>query len=311
MRVVFMGTPGAAVPGLESLAEAYEVAAVYTQPDRPRGRGRAPRPSPVKQAATELGLEVVEPASLRRPEEEERLRRYEPDVVAVVAFGQILPPPVLSTPPLGCVNVHFSLLPRWRGAAPVARALMEGDTETGVTTMSMDEGLDTGPILLTAREPIAPEDTAGTLTDRLAHRGASLLVETLARLEDGTLRPTPQPEEGVTYAHKIDPREGELDFGRSAEQLVDLVRGLSPRPGAYTTFRGQRLKVLRAEGEADADGRPGTLTLAEDGVPAVATVDGRLRLVEVQPAGKRPMPGEAFANGYRPEPGERLGEAAS
>lgn len=307
MRVVFMGTPEAAVPSLEAVAGSHDVVAVYTQPDRPRGRGRTPRASPVKQTAGRLGLEVVEPGSLKRPEEQERLRRYEPDVVTVVAFGQILPPPVLSMPRLGCVNVHFSLLPRWRGAAPVARALMEGDTETGVTTMSMDEGLDTGPILLTTGEPIAPGDTSGTLTERLARRGASLLVQTLDGLEDDSLRPVPQPEEGVTYAHKIDPGEGDLDFDRPAGRLADLVRGLSPRPGAYTTFRGQRLKVLRAEAEPDGGGTPGTLVLS-GGVPAAVTADGRLRLLEVQPAGKRPMPGDAFANGYRPEPGERLGD---
>lgn len=310
MRVVFMGTPEAAVPSLEAVAQAHHVVAVYTQPDRPRGRGRTPRPSPVKLAADRLGLEVVEPASLKRPEETERLRGYEPEIVVVVAFGQILPPSVLSTPRLGCVNVHFSLLPRWRGAAPVARALMEGDTETGVTTMTMDEGLDTGPILLAVPEPIAPGDTTGTLTDRLARRGASLLVETLAGLEDGSLEPTPQPEEGVTYAHKIDPAEAELDFARPAERLADLVRGLSPRPGAHTGFRGQRLKVLHAEAASDGGGAPGTLAVDDDGVPAVAAAEGRLRLLEVQPAGKRPMPGDAFANGYRPEPGEQLGDPA-
>ncbi len=308
MRVVFMGTPEAAVPSLHAVADAYDVVAVYTQPDRPKGRGRRAAPSPVKVAAQHLGVEVVEPASLRAPEEVERLRTYGPDAVAVVAFGQILTPAILEVPALGCVNVHFSLLPRWRGAAPVARAILAGDRVTGVTTMLMDPGLDTGPVLLTASEPIRDDDTGGDLTARLATLGAALLVRTLDGLSADTLTPRPQPDEGATYAKKIEAAEGELDLSEPAEDLARRVRALYPHPGTHTSFRGKRLKVWSAVSEA-GDGIPGEIVEAAGPGVVVACGRGRLRLLEVQPEGKRRMSGEEFARGYRPAPGESLGTA--
>src|SRR3990170_345600 len=221
MRAVFMGTPEASVPSLRALSTGHEVAAVYTQPERPRGRGLEVQPSPVKSAALEVGLEVIEPKTLKDPEEHERMRTLRPDVVCVVAFGQILPEEVLAIPPKGCVNVHFSLLPRWRGAAPVERAIMSGDKVTGVTTMLMDPGLDTGPILLQERERILPEDTGGALLSRLAELGSRLLLRTLDGLSDGTLTPRPQPDEAATYARKLRPEEAELAFELAAVRLVD------------------------------------------------------------------------------------------
>jgi methionyl-tRNA formyltransferase len=226
--------------------------------------------------------------------------------VVVVAFGYILPPEVLAVPRLGCVNVHFSLLPRWRGAAPVERALMAGDTRTGITTMLMDEGLDTGPVLLVRPEPIEGDDTAGTLLERLGPLGADLVIETLEGLAAGTLHPRPQPTDGVTYANKIDPAEGELSFDRPAWKLVNLVRALNPSPGAFTWHRGKRLKVWRAQA-APGSGEPGILAEIASGGPAVGTAEGRLVLLEVQPEGKRAMSGSEFARGYRPEAGDAFG----
>lgn len=310
MRVVFMGTPEAAVPSLHAVAEAQDVVAVYTQPDRPKGRGRREAPSPVKVAAHHLGLEVAEPRNLRSTEEVHRLRAYRPDVVAVVAFGQILTPEILEVPELGCVNVHFSLLPRWRGAAPVERAILAGDAVTGVTTMLMDPGLDTGPVLLTASEPIRDDDTGGSLTERLAGLGATLLVRTLEGLQGGTLAPRPQPDDGATYAQKIQAPEGELDFSEPAEDLARRVRALHPHPGAYTSFRGKRLKIWTAVPEG-GEGTPGEIVEVAEPGPLVACGSGRLRLDEVQPEGKRRMSGQDFVRGYRPETGEVLGASPS
>lgn len=304
MRVVFMGTPEAAVPALGSLAAAHELVAAYTRPERPRGRGRRPQPTPVKVAALELGVSVVEPGSLRTPEEQQRLRSLEPDVVVVAAFGQILPQEVLDIPPAGCVNVHFSLLPRWRGAAPVERALLAGDDITGVTTMLMDAGLDTGPMLLAREVAVGPHDTTPTLTTRLADLGAHLLLETLQGLAAGTLTARPQPEDGVTYADKIDPGERELHPASAASDLERRVRALYP--DAFTMFRGRRLKVLRAAAVA-GDGEPARVAaVSSDGIH-VQTRDGVLVLLEVQPEGKKPMDANAFVNGYRPEVGEWIG----
>ncbi|HVL80385.1 MAG TPA: methionyl-tRNA formyltransferase, partial [Actinomycetota bacterium] len=237
---------------------------------------------------------------------QDELRSLAPDVVAVVAFGQILPREVLEAPRLGCVNVHFSLLPRWRGAAPVERAIMAGDTETGITTMLMDEGLDTGPILATHVEPISAEDTSGALLERLAARGAEMLVDSVRRLAAGELEPRPQPEDGVTYARKITAEDTELDLTGGSTSLRDVVRALNPHPGAFTWFRGRRLKVLRAE-VVEGTGPAGEIVSVQDGGPQVQTGSGRLELVEVQPEGKRPMSGADFVRGYKPQVGERLG----
>ena len=298
MRVVFMGTPAAAVPSLRALASRHDVAAVYTRPDRPKGRGRHVAPSEVKVAATELALDVVQPKTLRRDDARQQLAAMRPDAIAVAAYGLLLPPPVLALPRLGCVNVHFSLLPRWRGAAPVERAIEAGDGQAGVTTMLMDEGLDTGPILQQRAEPIRPDDTTQTLTARLAEIGAGLLIETLAALESGRIEPMPQSAEGVTMAPKIDPSETRLDLSAPAEVLARRIRAF----GGWTLFRGKRLKVLAASAEGGS-GEPGTLV--EPG--AVATGTGRLRLIQVQPEGKRVMAADDFVRGYRPRAGERLG----
>ena len=299
MRVVFMGTPAPAVPSLRALAGALDVVAVYTRPDKPKGRGLKLEASDVKRAAEDLGLEVRQPKSLRR--EVDTLRDLAPDAIAVVAYGALLRPDVLEIPQLGCVNVHFSLLPRWRGAAPVERAILAGDEKTGVTTMLMDEGLDTGPMLLVEETPIGPEDTSGTLRERLAEVGAPLLVRTLDELERGTASPIAQDDALATSAAKVEPDEAQLDPSERAAALERKVRAFQPTPGAFTFFRGKRLKVSKAAVEA-GDGEPGSFV---DG--AMQTADGRLRLLEVQPEGKRRMTGAEFSNGYRPRDGEPIG----
>ena len=301
-----MGTPRAAVPSLRSLAESFDVAAVYTRADKPSGRGRRIAPSPVKEAAAELGLEIVQPKSLRGGEGAVRLRAFEPDAVAVVAYGMILPADVLAVPRLGCVNVHFSLLPRWRGAAPVERAIMAGDDETGVTTMLMDEGLDTGPMLLRETTPIGEMDTTGTVTGRLAIRGAVLLVETLRGLEAGKLPPMRQPSDGVTVAPKVSTEEAELDFSQPADVLGRRVRALDPAPGAFMWLGGKRVKVWTARVVA-GDGEPGVVAdVTPEGID-VQTGQGRLRVECVQPEGKRRMTADEFLRGRPVKVGDRTG----
>lgn len=307
MRVVFMGTPAAAVPSLEALVRRFEVVAVYTRPDRPRGRGRRTSPSPVKATAEVLGLEVVQPASLKG--EADRLATLSPDAIAVVAYGMLLPAAVLAAPRLGCVNVHFSLLPRWRGAAPVERAIEAGDAETGVTTMLMDERMDTGPVLLRETTPMSGDDTTGSVTERLARLGATLLVTTLEGLGAGTVSPTPQPREGATMARKVMPEEAELDFASPARVLERRVRAFDPAPGAFTWLDGARLKVWRALVVA-GDGEPGTVAQAGAEGIDVQTSSDRLRLVEVQPEGKRRMSAVEFLRGHAVPVGLSLGKAA-
>jgi len=283
MRVVFMGTPAAAVPSLRAAAETFDVVAVYTRPDKAKGRGLHVEASPVKKVTTELGLRVEQPKSLKT--EVEALRELAPDVILVVAYGALLRPDVLELPQLGCVNVHFSLLPRWRGAAPIERAIIAGDERTGVTTMLMDEGLDTGPILLQEADEIRPDDTTGTLRSRLADLGSALATRTLDSLAHGRVASRPQPDEGETYAAKIEPDDARLDPSQPAEVLERIVRAMNPSPGAWISFRRKRLKVWHAD---TTDGDP--------------RIDNGLRLVEVQPEGKRRMSGEEFARGYRPKP---------
>lgn len=284
MRVVFMGTPPAAVPVLEALAGSHQVPAVYTQSPKPAGRGLVPRPPALRAAAERLGLQIREPGTLQ--DESEALAVHRPDVLVVVAYGKILPPQVLSVPKLGCVNVHFSLLPRWRGAAPVERAIEAGDDRTGVTTMLMDEGLDTGAILRSWSTSIGPDETAGELTARLANAGATLLLETLEGLARGSLRPAAQPSTGVTYAAKVTVEQARLDPARPSAELHRMVRAFNPSPGAWILFRGKRLKVWRS-------------SLQGGGASL-----GGLGLVEVQPEGKRRMTGDEFARGYRPIPAD-------
>jgi methionyl-tRNA formyltransferase len=315
-RVVFMGTPQFAVPTLQGLVETYapgsrpgEVVGVVTQPDRPSGRGRKLQPSPVKRLAEAHGIPVLTPTSLRKPESQAALRDLSPDVVIVAAFGQILPPAVLELPPFGCLNVHASLLPRWRGAAPIAAAILAGDEETGVTIMKMDPGLDTGPILRQRATPIGEEDTRESLGQRLAGLGAELLLETLPDWLAGRIRPQAQDEAKATLAPKLEKEQGRIDWRESAQAIGRRVCAFYRWPGAFTTWQGDLLKILRAaarpsSGEAASEA-PGSVIETAEG-PAVVAGVGLLQLYEVQPAGKRPMPADAFARGARDFIGARL-----
>lgn len=295
MRIVFMGTPDFAVAVLEAVAAAgHEIAAVYTQPPRPAGRGKKPRPTPVGARAEEMGLEVRTPLNFRDPAEREAFAALGADAAVVVAYGLILPQAVLDAPAHGCFNLHASLLPRWRGAAPIQRAIMAGDAETGVAVMRMEAGLDTGPVALVARTPITADDTAATLHDRLAALGAPLMAEALAGLKTGTLELTPQPEEGV-YAPKIDKAEARIDWTRPAAEVDRLIRGLSPFPGAWFTLDGERVKALMsAVTEAGEGAAPGE-TL--DDALTVACGEGAVRLLKLQRAGKGAMEVDVFLRG--------------
>ncbi len=297
-RIVFMGSPDFAVPTLQALAAAYPVVGVVTQPDKPAGRGRKPTPPPVKRAAEALGIPVIQPRRLRRPEAFDALQAWQPDLIVVAAYGQILRPNVLALPRYGCINVHASLLPRWRGASPIQHAILHGDRETGITIMLMDEGMDTGPILSQQALPIAPDDTAATLSARLADLGARLLLGTLPGYLRGEIRPRPQPEEGVTYAPLLKKADGRLDFGQPAETLARQVRAFNPWPGAFTEWKSQPLKVHRAHA-ADLPTPGAGVRLIVEGRPAIGTAEGVLVLDEVQPAGKKPMRGEDFLRGAR------------
>jgi methionyl-tRNA formyltransferase len=312
VRVIYLGTPAAAVPPLEALlASAHEVVAVVTRPDRPRDRrGGAPQPSPVKQVALAAGLPVLEPPSGRDPELPRRLAALGADIGVACAFGYLLPEAVLAAFPRGIVNLHFSLLPAYRGAAPVQRALLDGATVTGVTTFVIDAGMDTGPMLLAAEVPIGPDEDAGALTARLAEIGARLTVETLDALEAGQVEPRPQPEAGASLAPKVSGEEARLDFTRPAGRLADAVRAFTPAPGAWTTHRGRRLKVTRAA-PGIWGSRPGLeqgrLGVDPDGRLLVGTADGALELLELRPEGRRAMSGAEFARGARLGPDEWLG----
>jgi methionyl-tRNA formyltransferase len=291
MRIAFMGTPDFSVPALDALVAAgHEVAGVWCQPPRPAGRGQKDRPSPVQARAQALGLPVHHPRSLRTPEAQAALAAARPEVAVVVAYGLILPRQVLDTPPRGCLNIHASLLPRWRGAAPIHRAVLAGDAETGVTIMRMDEGLDTGAMLLAQAEPIGLADTTGDLHDRLSALGARLIVAALAGLE--TLAPVPQPGAGVSYAAKIDKAEARIDWTRPAAEVDRLVRGLSPFPGAWCDAAGERLKLLRSM-VAEGAGPPGTHL----GGFRIACGTGAIAVLEAQREGKRPMPAAEVLRG--------------
>lgn len=308
MKIVFAGTPAFAVPSLAALIEAgHEVCAVLTQPERPAGRGRRLVPSPVKQLATRHGLAVLQPATLEgfAP----ILAGFGPDAMVVIAYGSILPRAILALPRYGCINVHASLLPRWRGAAPIARAIEAGDAETGVTIMQMDEGLDTGPILLAARTPIADTDTAQTLHDRLAALGARTLLEALERLGRGSLVPQPQDETLACYARKLSKHEATIDWSQPAAVLHRKVRAFNPYPVAATVWRGKRLRLWEvgplAPGAAGA--LPGTVLDADaDGV-RVATGEGVLTITRLQLEGGKRLAAGDFLRGHRLVPGERLG----
>lgn len=298
VKIVFMGSPEFAVPVLNGLAAQYGIAGVITQPDKPAGRGRTITSPPVKVLAETLGLPVVQPARLREPEVFAQLSLWSPDLIVVAAYGQILRQNVLDLPRYGCLNVHASLLPRWRGASPVQAALLHGDAETGVTIMQMEAGLDTGPMLAQRSTPIQARDTAETLTARLAEIGAGLLLEMLPQYLAGECRAIAQDETQATYAGMIQKEEGQLDFKRPGAELERKVRAFSPWPGAFLSWEGGLLKVHRAHFEEDMKALPGKRTRIGK-LPAVGAADGWLVLEEVQPSGKKPMPGSVFLNGAR------------
>jgi len=308
LRIIFMGTPDFAVPTLRAILEAgHEVVSAYTQPPRAAGRGMALRESPVHQAAEDAGLAVATPERLKGADEQERFRALDADVAVVVAYGLILPRAILDAPRFGCFNVHASLLPHWRGAAPINRAIMAGDRETGVSIMRMEEGLDAGPVCLEARVAIGPEETAGELHDRLAMIGASLMVSALQKFEQGNLSCRRQHDEGATYAPKLDPKETRINWRLLARDVHDRIRGLSPHPGAWFEIglngKRERVKVLRSV-IASGAGMPGMIL---DDHLTVACGEGAVRLTEVQRAGKRPMSAEDFLRGLTLLPGVVLG----
>jgi methionyl-tRNA formyltransferase len=296
-KVVFMGSPDFSLPGLRSLAKHYDVVGVVTQPDRASGRGRELKSPPVKKLALELGIPVVQPEKLKQPKAMEQLRAWAPDVVVVAAFGQILKKDVLDLPRYGCINVHASLLPRWRGAAPINAAILAGDEETGVTIMRMDVGLDTGPILTKKSIRLTPTDTAGSVFQSLSQLGADLLIETLPRWIAGELQPQIQDDALATYAPMMKKEEGKLDFAQDANELERRVRAFNPWPGAFMDFDGTMLKVHRAHVE-QGNVEEGQRLIVQD-QPGVGARGGFLILDEVQPAGKKPMSGKAFIAGAR------------
>lgn len=298
LRIVFMGSPAFAIPALEALAKNYYVAGVVTQPDRPSGRGGALSAPAIKTAALGLGIPVMQPEKLSMIESVAKITDWAPDLIVVTAIGQILRSSVLDLPAYGCLNIHGSLLPRWRGAAPIQAAILAGDRETGITIMKMDPGIDTGPILSHRSVPIVPDETSDSLFEKMAPLCAELLMETLPRYLNGDLIPRPQTEEGVTYAPMLKKDDGMLDFTRSAIELDRRVRAMNPWPGAFFAWQGNRLKVLRAHFHKEDTPGAGHRFIQE-GCPAVGTSDGCLILDEIQPAGKKPMPGRAFLAGAR------------
>lgn len=326
MRVVFMGTPDFAVGTLRALISSrHEVAAVFTQPDKPKGRGKSVQITPVKEEALAAGIPVFQPVRLREESVLEQIRELAPEVIVVVAFGQIIPQAVLDIPRYGCVNVHASLLPKYRGAAPIQWAVINGEEFSGVTTMQMDAGLDTGDMLLTEKVALAPDETGGSLFNKLSVTGAQLLLKTLDALENGSVTPQPQPAESPTaYAAMLKKTDGEIDWSRSAAEIERLVRGLNPWPSAYTHLNGKTLKIWRAElyekaGDADEEKTaaekaekemctaPGTVVKVTKSELCVQTGDGVLSLTEVQLEGKKRMDTAAFLRGFSVAEGARLG----
>lgn len=307
MRIVFMGTPDFAVPSLQALIGAgHDVCAVYTQPDKPQGRKQILTAPPVKTLALEHDIPVFQPNTLKNEDEQARLRELAPEVIIVVAYGKLLPKAVLDIPPHGCINVHGSLLPRWRGAAPIQWAVIAGDEMAGVTTMQMAEGLDTGDMLLTYETKVGEKETAGELFDRLAQSGAELLIQTLVKLDEIT--PRPQDDAQSCYAHMLDKQMAVIDWSKSAHEIDCLIRGLNPWPIALTTLSGERLKVFAAE-KAAGNGEPGTVLEADPkkGL-TVACGEGALRLTEIQLVGGKRMKATDFLRGHAIEVGTKLGD---
>ena len=308
MRVIFMGTPDFSVGTLEALIEAgHEVVLAVTQPDKPKGRGKAMQFPPVKEAAIAHEIPVYQPSRVREPECIEYLRQYQPDIIIVVAFGQILPKEILEMPKYGCVNVHASLLPKYRGAAPIQWAVINGEEVTGVTTMRMDEGLDTGDMIMKTELALDPKETGGSLFDKLAVEGAKLCVETVAAIEAGTATYTPQEHEAATLTKIIKKQLGNIDWTKSAREIECLIRGLNPWPSAYTKLAGKTLKIWDAEvTEEDTDKQPGTITYVGKKELLVQTGQGQLSLKEVQLEGKKRMEIDAFLRGCQVETDEIL-----
>lgn len=320
MRLVFMGTPDFAVPTLQALVEkGHEVVGVFTQPDHPAGRGKNLRPSPVKVAAQELGLSIYQPEKVKTEESIQLLKKLAPEAIIVVAYGQILSKEILDIPRYGCINVHASLLPDWRGAAPIHWAIVHGGKRTGVTTMLMDVGLDTGDMLMKAEYPISEESTTGEVHDALAHLGGELLIKTLSALAKGELKATPQVGE-TRYASLLKREHEEIHWSRSAQDIHNQIRGLNPWPGAYTTFRGENLKVWKSKATEALGSRSklvnkqaqmGEVLENTNNGLLVHTGEGVILIIEVQPAGKKAMSARDFFLGRRAQPGECFGEGRS
>jgi methionyl-tRNA formyltransferase len=306
LQLGFAGTPEFAVPALDALVKTQRICAVFTQPDRPAGRGQSMNASPVKTRAVELGLTVHQPLSFKSPETLEILRGLKLDALVVVAYGLILPPAVLTSPRLGCINIHASLLPRWRGAAPIQRALLAGDTKTGVTLMRMDAGLDTGPMLASRELDLTQHDTAKTVHDRLARLGAELIGDTLDALNEGRVHEVPQPSDGVTYAEKVNKAEALIDWQQDAAQVSRRVRAFNPWPIAETRFNGAQLRIWDAEARDGTGAAPGTVLAATDDGVDVACGGGVLRILRLQLAGRKALAPGDFIKGQRLD-GARFG----
>ncbi len=314
MRIVFMGTPDFAVASLEALLAAEDpVVGVVTQPDRPKGRGQEVVASPVKQLSRQAGLPILQPTKMKDPGFLDALRSWRPDLIAVAAFGRILPPVILTLPPRGCINVHGSLLPKYRGAAPIQWAIINGQKETGITTMMMDEGMDTGAMLLQEVVPIGPEDTAGTLSEKLAKVGGRLLVETIKRLKAGTVTPVAQDHGQATLAPPLTKEHGRIDWSLGAAEIANRVRGMSPWPGCYTYYAGERWTIWRAIPlEEQTSVAPGTIAAVSKDRISVAAGAGALAIMELQPANSRRMSVSQYLAGHSVQPGEVLrGEPAA
>ncbi len=308
MRVVFMGTPDFAVTALSSIAGAgHEILAVYTQPDKAKGRSGKLQPPPVKVRAEELGIPVFQPEKLRDEDQVAALRALQPEIIVVAAYGQILPESILAIPPLGCINIHASLLPKYRGAAPIERCILEGEEKTGVTTMYMAKGLDTGDMIEQSETKILPTDTGETLTNRLAEMGGQLILSTMEKLSAGTAVRTPQKEEESSYAKMLDKSLGCMDFHKPATELERAVRALDPWPSAFTKIDGKNVKIYGAEATEET-GNPGTIIDVTKKSFTIACGEGALRILRLQPEGKKPMDTAAFLNGKKLEKGMQVGE---
>jgi methionyl-tRNA formyltransferase len=311
MNLIFCGTPQFAVPTLEKLVEEkFSIQLIITNPDEPRGRGHKVQPSPVKEAALKHGLAVYQPAKVKTDETREYLSQFRPDAMVIVAYGHIVPQWMIDLPPLGCINLHASLLPKYRGAAPINWAIIRGEKETGITTMKIDAGMDTGDMLLERRETIRDDDTTETLGARLSVMGADLMIETLRKLERGEIAPRPQDSSKATIAPKVKKEDGVIDWSLTAEEIERRVRGLAPWPGAFTSFRGMRLHVWRAEAVAAAEGSsaaPGMISAAGKRLAVACGAGTQLLLHEVQMEGRKRISARDFANGAHAESGEKLG----